>query len=53
MLLQDYPVPRALEVEEIPAIVEEFRVGARKAIAAGFDGVEIHGANGETSPHDD
>eukprot|EP00887_Chlorella_sp_A99_P005008 scaffold4.g5008.t1 len=46
MQLEDYPAPRALEKEEIPGIVEEFRVAARNAIAAGFDGVEVHGANG-------
>jgi 2,4-dienoyl-CoA reductase-like NADH-dependent reductase (Old Yellow Enzyme family) len=39
-------VPRALETSEIPAIVEAFRKGAENAKAAGFDGVEIHGANG-------
>jgi N-ethylmaleimide reductase len=37
---------RALETAEIPGIVEEFRAGAERAKAAGFDGVEIHGANG-------
>jgi N-ethylmaleimide reductase len=37
---------RALETEEIQGIVEEFRQGAERAKAAGFDGVEIHGANG-------
>jgi N-ethylmaleimide reductase len=37
---------RALGIEEIPGIVEEFRSGAVRAKAAGFDGVEIHGANG-------
>lgn len=41
-----YVVPRALEIEEIPGIVEAFRVGAQNAKEAGFDGVEIHGANG-------
>ena len=41
-----YPVPRALEIEELPGIVEAFRKGAENAKAAGFDGVEIHGANG-------
>ena len=41
-----YAVPRALETEELPAIVEAFRKGAANAKAAGFDGVEIHGANG-------
>lgn len=40
------PTPRALEHAEIKAIVEDFRSAARNAIAAGFDGVEIHGANG-------
>jgi len=37
---------RALKIEEIPGIVDEFRQGAVRAKAAGFDGVEIHGANG-------
>ena len=41
-----YPTPRALELDEIPGIVEAFRQGAINAKAAGFDGVEIHGANG-------
>lgn len=40
------PVPRALGTDEIPGIVEQFRNGAEHAKAAGFDGVEIHGANG-------
>ncbi|MDA3625580.1 alkene reductase [Saccharopolyspora sp. WRP15-2] len=43
---QPIPTPRALETDEIPGIVEEFRHAARQARAAGFDGVEIHGANG-------
>jgi N-ethylmaleimide reductase len=38
--------PRALELSEIPQVVEQFRRGAENAMAAGFDGVEIHGANG-------
>jgi N-ethylmaleimide reductase len=38
--------PRALEVEEIPGIIDDYRRAARNAIAAGFDGVEIHAANG-------
>ena len=41
-----YAVPRALETGEIPGVVEAFRKGAENAKAAGFDGVEIHGANG-------
>jgi 2,4-dienoyl-CoA reductase-like NADH-dependent reductase (Old Yellow Enzyme family) len=40
------PVPRALETEEIDDVVEAYRQGAENAKAAGFDGVEIHGANG-------
>jgi N-ethylmaleimide reductase len=40
------PTPRALSVEEIRAIVDDFRRAARNAMEAGFDGVEIHGANG-------
>jgi N-ethylmaleimide reductase len=38
--------PRALERHEIPLIVEQFRSAARRALLAGFDGVELHGANG-------
>ncbi len=38
--------PRALTLEEIPGIIESFRRGAANALEAGFDGVEIHGANG-------
>src|SRR5262249_1605061 len=41
-----YETPRALETDEIPDIVEVFRQAARNALAAGFDGVEVHGANG-------
>lgn len=41
-----YVTPRALELSEIPGIVEDFRRGAENAKRAGFDGVEIHGANG-------
>lgn len=41
-----YPVPRALATEDIPEIVAEFVQAARNAMAAGFDGVELHGANG-------
>ena len=38
--------PRALETAEIPGIVEQYRQAARRALAGGFDGVEIHAANG-------
>jgi 2,4-dienoyl-CoA reductase-like NADH-dependent reductase (Old Yellow Enzyme family) len=41
-----FPVPRALAIEELSGVVEAYRLGARNAQAAGFDGVEIHGANG-------
>ena len=41
-----YETPRALETGEVAQIVEAFRLGAENAMAAGFDGVEIHGANG-------
>ena len=41
-----YVVPRALTTQEIPRIVESYAHGARNAKLAGFDGVEIHGANG-------
>ena len=44
--LKDFVTPRALELAEIPGIVEQYRSGAKNALAAGFDGVEIHGANG-------
>lgn len=44
--MQEFVAPRALETSEIPGIVEYFRTGAENAMAAGFDGVEIHGANG-------
>ncbi|MEW6768958.1 MAG: alkene reductase [Pseudomonadota bacterium] len=42
----DVSEPRALELNEIPGIVDSFKRGAANAIEAGFDGVEIHGANG-------
>jgi 2,4-dienoyl-CoA reductase-like NADH-dependent reductase (Old Yellow Enzyme family) len=41
-----YEIPRALESAEIPGIVAAFRKGAENAQLAGFDGVELHGANG-------
>ncbi|WP_068152287.1 alkene reductase [Rhodococcoides corynebacterioides] len=41
-----YPVPHALTTDELPSVIEEFVRGSRNAIAAGFDGVEIHSANG-------
>ena len=44
--LVPFVTPRALETEEIPGVVDQFRTAAENALAAGFDGVEIHGANG-------
>ncbi len=41
-----YETPRALETDEVAGIVAAFRQAARNALEAGFDGVEIHGANG-------
>ncbi len=41
-----YTVPHALTLEEIPAVIEGFKQAAINAKAAGFDGVEVHGANG-------
>ncbi|MCX5539463.1 alkene reductase [Paraburkholderia sp. CNPSo 3076] len=43
--MQDIPVPRALTIEEIRRTVQDFRTAARRAVDAGADGVEIHGAN--------
>lgn len=43
---QVHETPRALETDEIPLIVEDYRLAAERAKKAGFDGVEIHGANG-------
>lgn len=43
---EPFPVPRALETAEIPALVEAYVRATRNAQAAGFDGVEIHAANG-------
>lgn len=42
----DCPTPRALTCDEIKGVVADFRQAARNAMSAGFDGVEIHGANG-------
>jgi 2,4-dienoyl-CoA reductase-like NADH-dependent reductase (Old Yellow Enzyme family) len=44
--LKPFVTPRALETDEIPALIAAYRKGAANAKKAGFDGVEIHGANG-------
>lgn len=44
--MQPYVTPRALETDEIGEIVQQFRRGAENALAAGFDGIELHGAFG-------
>jgi N-ethylmaleimide reductase len=44
--MKPFVTPRALETWEIPEIVQQYRQGAQNALAAGFDGVEIHAANG-------
>ncbi len=43
---QPYVIPRALETAEIPGIIADYRQAAQNAMAAGFDGVEVHSANG-------
>jgi len=44
--MQSFVMPRALETNEVAGVVEDFRRGAANAKSAGFDGVELHGANG-------
>jgi N-ethylmaleimide reductase len=44
--MQPMALPRELTTDEVPAVVEEFAQAARNAVAAGLDGVEVHGANG-------
>jgi len=44
--LQPYDIPRALELAEIPSVIGEYAEATRKALAAGFDGVELHSASG-------
>lgn len=44
--MKPFETPRALELSEIPGIVEKYRLGAAHALEAGFDGVELHAANG-------
>src|SRR5476649_966121 len=44
--LQDLSMPRALETSEIAGVIAEYRLATRNALAAGFDGVELHAASG-------
>jgi N-ethylmaleimide reductase len=44
--MQPFPTPRALDTDEIADVVRQYADGARRALDAGFDGVEVHGANG-------
>jgi N-ethylmaleimide reductase len=44
--LVPFVTPRALQIEEMPYLVRQYWRGAKNALAAGFDGVEVHGANG-------
>jgi len=44
--MRPYVTPRALELTELPRIVSAYKLGAVNALRAGFDGVEVHGANG-------
>ncbi len=44
--MQAFVTPRALDIGELPGIVDAYRVAAKNALSAGFDGVEIHAANG-------
>lgn len=43
---KEFETPRALGLDEIAGVIEAYRKGARNALEAGFDGVEVHGANG-------
>ncbi|ETL97420.1 hypothetical protein L917_05276 [Phytophthora nicotianae] len=43
---KEHMTPRALEADEIPSIVEDYKTATKNALAAGFDGVELHSANG-------
>lgn len=44
--MQNHPIPRALTTDEVKAAIREFVTAAQNAVEAGFDGVELHGANG-------
>ncbi len=44
--MQDYPVPQAMSIDQIKETIDEFKLAAQNAMEAGFDGIELHGANG-------
>ena len=44
--MQDMPTPRALDIKEIPGVIEDYAKATKNALAAGFDGVELHSASG-------
>jgi N-ethylmaleimide reductase len=44
--MQDMPTPRALDLKEIPGVIEDYAKATKNALAAGFDGVELHSASG-------
>jgi len=44
--MQDMPAPRALDIKEIPGVIEDYAKATKNAMAAGFDGVELHSASG-------
>jgi N-ethylmaleimide reductase len=44
--MQEQPIPNAMTTEEVKSTIEEFAQAAKNAITAGFDGIELHGANG-------
>lgn len=44
--MQDYPQPEAMSVDDIQQAIQEYALSASRAVEAGFDGVELHGANG-------
>ncbi|XAR55657.1 12-oxophytodienoate reductase [Bertholletia excelsa] len=44
--MAEFSAPRSLTTDEIPQVINDFRLAARNAMEAGFDGVEIHGAHG-------
>lgn len=44
--LAEYETPRAMTLDEVPSLIEDYIHAAKQALAAGFDGVEVHGANG-------